>query len=68
MKSCPLILWSLVSVRYSLPLVKEITGALKLPIPDTPLAVVWEEIQPADPLILRPVTAFETPPKRTRRR
>jgi hypothetical protein len=32
------------------------------------IAVVWEEIQRGDPLIIRPVTAFETPPKRRTRR
>jgi hypothetical protein len=32
------------------------------------LAVVWDEVQPEDPLIIRPVTAFETPPKRRKRR
>ena len=32
------------------------------------IAVVWEEVQPEDPLIIRPVTAFETPPRRRKRR
>jgi hypothetical protein len=32
------------------------------------IAVVWDEVQPDDPLIIRPVTAFETPPKRSKRR
>lgn len=32
------------------------------------IAVVWDEVQPEDPLIIRPVTAFETPPKRRKRR
>jgi len=32
------------------------------------LAVVWDEVQPEDPLIIRPVTAFETPPKKGKRR
>jgi len=32
------------------------------------IAVVWDEIQPDDPLIIRPVTAFETPPKRRKRK
>jgi uncharacterized DUF497 family protein len=32
------------------------------------IAVVWDEIQSEDPLIIRPVTAFETPPKRRKRR
>ena len=32
------------------------------------LAVVWDEVQPEDPLMIRPVTAFETPPKRRKRR
>jgi hypothetical protein len=31
------------------------------------IAVVWDEI-PEDPLIIRPVTAFETPAKKRRRR
>jgi hypothetical protein len=32
------------------------------------IAVVWDEIQPEDPLIIRPVTAFETPPKKRKQR
>ena len=32
------------------------------------IAVVWDEVQAEDPWIVRPVTAFETPPKRKRRR
>jgi len=32
------------------------------------IAVVWDEVQPEDPLIIRPVTAFETPPKKRNRR
>jgi hypothetical protein len=32
------------------------------------IAVVWDEIQSEDPLIIRAVTAFETPPKRRKRR
>ncbi len=32
------------------------------------IAVVWDEVQPEDPLIIRPVTAFETPPKKRKRR
>ncbi len=32
------------------------------------LAIVWDEIQAQDPLIIRPVTAFESPPKRRKRR
>jgi len=32
------------------------------------IAVVWDEVQPTDPLIVRPITAFDTPPKRRKRR
>ena len=32
------------------------------------IAVVWDEIQPENPLMIRPVTAFEAPPKRRKRR
>ena len=32
------------------------------------IAVVWDEVQSEDPLIIRPVTAFETPTKRRKRR
>jgi hypothetical protein len=32
------------------------------------LAVVWDEVEPEDPLIIRPVTAFETPPKARKRK
>jgi len=32
------------------------------------IAVVWDEVQPEDPLIIRPVTAFETPPQKRKRR
>ena len=32
------------------------------------IAVVWDEVQLEDPLIIRPVTAFETPPKKRKRR
>ncbi len=32
------------------------------------IAVVWDEVQPEDPLIIRPVTAFATPPRRRKRR
>ncbi len=32
------------------------------------VAVVWDEVQSEDPLVIRPVTAFETPPKRRKRR
>jgi hypothetical protein len=32
------------------------------------IAVVWDEVQSEDPLIIRPVTAFEAPPRRRKRR
>ena len=32
------------------------------------IAFVWDEVQPEDPLMIRPVTAFETPPKTRKRR
>ncbi len=32
------------------------------------IAVVWDVVQQEDPLMIRPVTAFETPPKRRRRK
>ena len=32
------------------------------------IAVVWDEIQRENPLMIRPVTAFETPPKRRKRK
>jgi hypothetical protein len=32
------------------------------------IAVVWDEVQPEDPLMIRPVTAYETLPKKRKRR
>lgn len=32
------------------------------------IAVVWHEVQAEDPWIIRPVTAFETPPKRRKQK
>ena len=32
------------------------------------IAVVWDEVQAEYPLIIRPVTAFETPPKKRKRK
>jgi len=32
------------------------------------IAVIWDDVQSEDPWIIRPVTAFETPPKGRKRR